>query len=153
MEFHEVYMRAALMEAEKARKKGECPVGAVIVRNNAIIGRGHNLRERKQSVLMHAELEAIRKASHVRESWRLQDCDLYVTLEPCPMCAGAIIQSRIRRVYFGAYDKKAGAAGSVCDLFVPGLFNHTVDVTGGIMQEACAEILSKFFRQLRTKEQ
>jgi len=149
MHTHDYYMKAALKEAQKAADKLECPIGAVLVFNDTIIARAHNLRETKPSALAHAEILAIEKATKKLKSWRLQDCDLYVTLEPCPMCAGAIIQSRIHAVYFGAYDYKSGAAGSVCNLFEPGMFNHDVAVTGGVMQENCAEILSAFFRQLR----
>lgn len=152
MGFDMKFMKAALKEARKAEEKGECPIGAVIVKEGKIISRGHNLRETKQSPLAHAELIAIRKASKKLKSWRLVDCDLYVTLEPCPMCAGAIIQGRIEHVYFGAFDPKAGAAGSVTNLFLAGMFNHDVEVRGNVMGEACAAILSDFFRQLRAKK-
>ncbi len=143
-------MKAALKEAQKAYAIGEIPVGAVVVYNGKIIARGHNLREKKQSVLEHAELIAIKKANQKVGSWRLEDCDLYVTLEPCPMCAGAIIQSRIKNLYFGAYDLKTGAAQSVLSLFEY-RFNHLVNFTGGIMQEECSTIIKDFFRQLRKK--
>jgi len=150
MHSHEHYMKAALKEAQKAADKLECPIGAVLVCDDKIIARAHNLRETKPSALAHAEILAIEKATKKLKSWRLEDCDLYVTLEPCPMCAGAIVQSRIRSVFFGAYDYKAGAAGSVCNLFEPGMFNHDVAVVGGVMQEECADILSNFFRRLRS---
>ncbi|MGE5472668.1 MAG: tRNA adenosine(34) deaminase TadA [Ignavibacteriales bacterium] len=144
------YMKAALQEAEKAYKKGEAPIGAVIVQNDRIIARAHNLRETRKDTTAHAEILAIQKASKKLGEWRLLDCDLYVTLEPCPMCAGAIIQSRIRRLYYGADDIKAGAAGSVINVFEKG-FNHKVEVYTGIMEEECAGVLKKFFKELRKK--
>ena len=152
MAFEETFMRAAVAEAKKAAQKGECPIGAVIVLDGKILARGHNLRETKECVINHAEIIAIQKANKKLDSWRLDGCDLYVTLEPCAMCAGAIIQSRIRSVYFGAFDSKAGACGSVTDLFVPGLFNHTVAVNGGIQKEECGALLSDFFRNLRSQK-
>ena len=143
-------MKAALKEAAKAYQLGEVPVGAVIVYNNKIIARGHNTRELSQSVLGHAEINAIKKASKKIGSWRLEDCDIYVTLEPCSMCSGAIIQSRIKNLYFGAYDLKTGACGSVLNLFdYP--FNHKVNVCGGIMEEECSRIIKDFFKELRQK--
>ena len=143
-------MKAALKEAVKAYQLGEVPVGAVIVYNNKIIARGHNTRELSQSVLGHAEINAIKKASKKIGSWRLEDCDIYVTLEPCSMCSGAIIQSRIKNLYFGAYDLKTGACGSVLNLFdYP--FNHKVNVYGGIMEEECSRIIKDFFKELRQK--
>ena len=143
-------MKAALKEAVKAYQLGEVPVGAVIVFNNKIIARGHNTRELSQSVLGHAEINAIKKASKKIGSWRLEDCDIYVTLEPCSMCSGAIIQSRIKNLYFGAYDLKTGACGSVLNLFdYP--FNHKVNVYGGIMEEECSRIIKDFFKELRQK--
>ena len=143
-------MKAALAEAKKAYLIDEVPVGAVIVYNNKIIARGHNTREQAQSVLGHAEINAIKKASKKIGSWRLEDCDMYITLEPCPMCSGAIIQSRIKNLYFGAYDPKGGAAGSVLNLF-ENPFNHKVNVSGGIMEEECSRILKDFFKELRQK--
>ena len=143
-------MKAALKEAVKAYQLGEVPVGAVIVYNNKIIARGHNTRELSQSVLGHAEINAIKKASKKIGSWRLEDCDMYVTLEPCSMCSGAIIQSRIKNLYFGAYDLKTGACGSVLNLLdYP--FNHRVNVCGGIMEEECSQILQEFFKELRVR--
>ena len=143
-------MKAALKEARKAYLLGEVPVGAVIVYDNKIIARGHNTRELAQSVLGHAEINAIKKASKKIGSWRLEDCDMYVTLEPCSMCSGAIIQSRIKNLYFGAYDLKTGASGSVFNLFdYP--FNHKVNVYGGIMEEECSRIIKDFFKELRQK--
>ena len=143
-------MKAALTEAKKAYMIAEVPVGAVIVYNNKIIARGHNTRETNQSVLGHAEINAIKKASKKIGSWRLEDCDIYVTLEPCPMCSGAIIQSRIKNLYFGAYDLKGGACGSVLNLFAHP-FNHKVNVTGGVMEMECSRIIKDFFKELRQK--
>ena len=143
-------MKAALAEAKKAYLINEVPVGAVIVYNNKIIARGHNTREIKQSVLGHAEINAISKASKKIGSWRLEDCDIYVTLEPCSMCSGAIIQSRIKNLYFGAYDPKTGASGSVLNLF-DYAFNHKVNVEGGILEEECSRIIKDFFKELRQK--
>ena len=143
-------MKAALKEAMKAYKIGEVPVGCVIVKDDKIIARGYNKREINQSVIDHAEIVAIRKASKKIGSWRLEECDIYVTLEPCPMCAGAIIQSRIKNLFFGAYDLKTGAAGSVFNLFAYP-FNHKVCVTGEVMQEECSIIIKDFFKELRKK--
>lgn len=145
------FMLHALKEARKAYEKGEAPIGAVIVKDGKIIARAHNLRESKQNSTYHAEILAIHKACKKLGSWRLVDCDLYVTLEPCPMCAGAIIQSRIKRLFFGAADPKAGAAGSVVNLFNVETFNHKVDVIQGIMEDECSQILKQFFRELRKK--
>lgn len=143
-------MKAAIAEAKKARNIDEVPVGAVIVYNNKIIARGHNTREKDQSVLGHAEINAIKKACKKVGSWRLEDCDIYVTLEPCSMCSGAIIQSRIKNIYYGAKDPKTGAAGSVLDLFSYA-FNHKVNVYGGILEEECSRIIKDFFKELRQK--
>ncbi len=144
----EYWMKVALGEAEKARLADETPVGAVLVLAGRIIGRGRNQREARQDVTLHAEMIAIRQASRRKKSWRLDDCTLYVTLEPCVMCAGAIIQSRIRRVVFGAVDPKAGAAGSVTNVFEL-KFNHQVELCGGVMAAECSEILKAFFRERR----
>lgn len=149
MSYNEKHMLAAIKEAKKAQTKGECPIGAVVVLNDKIIARAHNLRETKQITFAHAEMLAIQKANKKLSSWRLENCDLYVTLEPCPMCAGAIIQSRIKNLYFGALDKKAGAAGSVCDLFLEGMFNHNVNAVGSVMHDTCSTLLSSFFSDLR----
>ena len=143
-------MREALKEAKKAYLLGEVPVGAVIVYENKIIARGHNTREIKQSVLGHAEINAIQKASKKIGSWRLEDCDIYVTLEPCPMCSGAIIQSRIKNLYYGATDPKTGACGSVLNLF-ENPFNHKVNVIGGVLEGECSRIIKDFFKELRQK--
>jgi tRNA(adenine34) deaminase len=146
-------MRYALKEAKKAAQKGEVPVGAVVVKDGKIIGRGHNLTERKQSVLVHAEMAALAKASKKLGSWRLNDCDLYVTLEPCTMCAGAIVLSRIQNLYYGATDPKAGAVDSTAQVMENKNLNHRVNVTGGILKEECSRTLSEFFREVRKKVQ
>lgn len=144
-------MKEALRQAKKAAEIDETPIGAVIVQDGKIIARGYNKRETKKNALLHAETIAIDKACRKLGGWRLPRCDMYVTLEPCPMCAGAIINSRIENVFFGAYDKKSGCAGSAVNLFEKGLFNHNVNVTGGILETECAEILSSFFKNLRKK--
>ena len=146
------YMNEALKQAKKAAEAGETPVGAVIVKDGRIISRAYNKREIKKNSLCHAEITAIDKACRKLGGWRLFGCDLYVTLEPCPMCAGAIIQSRIDRVFFGAYDYKAGCAVSKLNLFEKDLFNHNVEAIGGIMEKECAELLSEFFKDLRKKK-
>lgn len=143
------YMEQAIIEAQKAYDLGEVPVGAIIVYKGDIIARAHNLRENNNNALAHAEILVINEACKELNSWRLDHCELYVTLEPCPMCAGAIINSRIGTVYFGAYDSKGGACGSVVDLFAKGSFNHAPTLYGGIMEDACEEVLKDFFRKLR----
>lgn len=145
----EEFMQEALKEAKRAYKKLEIPVGAVIVKNGEIIAKAHNIKEEKKDTTKHAEIIAIQKASKKLESWRLNDCELYVTLEPCPMCAGAIIQSRIKKVYIGTLDGKTGACGSVLNLFKDYKFNHNVEVEYGILKNECEEILKKFFKELR----
>ena len=142
-------MEQAIIEARKASELGEVPVGAIIVYKGDIIARAHNLRENRNNALAHAEIIVIDEACKKLNSWRLDHCELYVTLEPCPMCAGAIINSRIDTVYFGAYDSKGGACGSVTDLFAKGSFNHSPTLYGGIMEEACEEVLKDFFKKLR----
>ena len=146
------FMIEALAEAEKASALGEVPVGAVVVKDGKIVGRGHNMTETAKDPTAHAEIIAINKACKKLGGWRLPRCEMYVTLEPCPMCAGAIINSRIEKVYFGAYDKKSGCAGSVINLFESGMFNHNVNVTGGITEDKCASILTEFCRELRKKK-
>ncbi|MBR3995440.1 MAG: nucleoside deaminase [Clostridia bacterium] len=145
------YMRAALRYAEKAAKEGEVPVGAVIVYEGHIISGGRNRRENGKNALYHAELEAINKACRKLGGWRLFDCDMYVTLEPCPMCSGAIINSRIRKVYIGAMDSKAGCFGSVTDMNTLG-FNHKPEIEFGILKDECSLILKEFFAELRNKK-
>ena len=149
MEQKEHYMKQALKEAEKAYKKLEVPVGAVIVKDGKIIARAHNQKETRTDTTKHAEILAIQKASKKLESWRLIDCEMYVTLEPCSMCAGAMINSRIKKVYIGAMDEKTGAAGSVLNLFNDYTFNHKVEAETGIMEKECQEILTQFFKELR----
>ena len=142
------YMRQALELARQAMEEGEVPVGCVIVRDGAVVGRGRNRRETEHTALGHAELDAIRQACGALGGWRLSRCALYVTLEPCPMCAGAIIQARIPRVVFGARDEKFGACGSVCDLF--GMkFNHRPAMEEGLMAEEAKELMREFFQDLR----
>ena len=144
-----LFMAEALREARAAFAAGEIPVGAVIVRDGAILARGHNLRETEQNALLHAETVAIDRACRALGSWRLSDCDLYVTLEPCAMCCGAIAQAKIRRLYFGAYDPKGGFAVSNAGLMNdPGLM-HKADCYCGIMEDECASLLQDFFKQLR----
>lgn len=146
----EEYMREALLLAQKAYDLGEAPIGAVVVKKSSgeIIGRGYNLRETDKSPLAHAEIMALNEASRTLGGWRVVDSVLYVTLEPCPMCAGAIINSRIDRVVFGARDYKAGSVGSVIDLFeLP--YNHKPEVTAGVMEAECSGILTRFFSELR----
>ncbi len=149
MEQKEYYMKQALKEAEKAYRKLEVPVGAVIVKDGKIIARAHNQKETKTDTTKHAEILAIQKASKKLETWRLIDCEMYVTLEPCSMCAGAIINSRIKKVYIGAMDEKTGAVGSVLNLFEDYTFNHKVEAEKGIMEKECQETLKKFFKELR----
>lgn len=146
------YMNAALGEAEKARMLNEVPIGAVIVINDEIIARGYNLRETEQNATAHAELLAINEACRKLGSWRLEEATLYVTLEPCPMCAGAILQSRVKRVVFGAHDPKAGCAGTFMDLLQDQRFNHQCEVTSGVLEEECGGILTAFFKELRSRK-
>ena len=144
-------MQAALAEAKKAQALGEGPICCVIVHQGQIIGRGHNLRETTQQAEKHAEMIAIAQANQVLDSWRLPEAELYVTLEPCPMCSGAIINSRIAKVYYGAADEKAGTAGTLMNLLTDPRFNHQVKVQKGLLQAECAQILSDFFANLRKK--
>lgn len=147
----EKFMLEALKEAKKAYEKEEIPVGAVIVKDGKIIAKAHNLREKKESAIAHAEILAIEKANKKLNSWRLVDCDMYVTLEPCTMCMGAIISSRIKNLYIGALDSKTGACGSFVDLSQY-KFNHTVNIFKGILQDKCEYILKDFFKELRKKK-
>ena len=148
----EKYMKEALNQAKKAYEKGEIPVGAVIVKEHKIIARAYNEKEYKLDTTRHAEILAIQKASKKLKSWRLQDCDMYVTLEPCSMCAGALIQARVRKLYIGTMDKKTGACGSVLNLLKDYTFNHKVEVESGILQKECENILKNFFKELREKK-
>ncbi|WP_233879967.1 tRNA adenosine(34) deaminase TadA [Virgibacillus halodenitrificans] len=145
-------MLQAIEEAKKAQTINEVPIGAVIVFKNEIIATGHNVRESSQTTLSHAELIAIEQANQIIGSWRLEDCTLYVTLEPCPMCAGAIVQSRIKRVVYGAADPKAGCAGSLMNLLKDPRFNHQVELTSGVMEKECSMLLKDFFKQLRNRK-
>lgn len=146
------WMREAIAEAHKARAIGEVPIGAVIVEDGEIIGRGHNLRETGLDATLHAEMIAIREASRNKNGWRLSGTTLYVTLEPCPMCAGAIVQARIDRVVFGAPDPKAGCCGTLMNLVQENRFNHRASLTTGVLQEECGALLTDFFRQLRGRK-
>lgn len=148
----EKFMREAINEAKKAQELDEVPIGAVIVYNDQIIARGHNLRETSQQTLSHAELVAIEAANEKIGSWRLEDCTLYVTLEPCPMCAGAIVQARVRRVVYGAPDPKAGCAGTLFNLLEEPRFNHQVELTKDVLREECAGLLTDFFKALRNRK-
>ncbi len=150
--YDEKFMREALTLASEAARQGEVPVGAVVVRGDEIVGRGYNRREGAKNALAHAELMAIDDACRKLGGWRLWQCDLYVTLEPCPMCAGAIINSRIQNVYYGAKDQKAGSVGSLINLFEL-QYNHKPTVVSGVLEEECSEILSDFFKNLREKKQ
>jgi tRNA(adenine34) deaminase len=151
-EDHIRWMREAIEEAKKAEALREVPIGAVIVKNNEIIGRGHNLRESTLDPTAHAEIIAIRQASQSLDAWRLLDCKLYVTLEPCPMCSGAIVQARVPQVIYGTPDPKAGCAGTLMNLLQEPRFNHESNVISGVLQEECAQLLTQFFRRLRGKQ-
>jgi tRNA(adenine34) deaminase len=146
------FMQEAIHEANKAKAIHEVPIGAVLVYNGEIIARGYNLRETSQTTLSHAELIAIEEGNKRIGSWRLEDCTLYVTLEPCPMCAGAIVQSRIKRVVYGAPDPKAGCGGTIMNLLNEPRFNHQVEVTEGVLKEECASLLTEFFKALRERK-
>lgn len=143
------FMEEALKEAHIALEKGEIPIGAVIVQNGEIIARGHNLRQTLRDATLHAEVVAIKEACKVLGDWRLDDCDIYVTLEPCTMCAGAIINARMKRVFFGAYDPEYGGAGGKIDLFAPCYFGSKTEVYGGIMEKECTDFLNDFFKSIR----
>lgn len=145
------WMTKAIAQAQKAALHDEVPIGCVIVSHDKIVSRAFNQREKKQSSIAHAEILAIEKACKKLGSWRLEDCTLYVTLEPCPMCTGAIIQSRIPRVVFGAYDPKGGCMGSCTNLIEVKGFNHYPAIEGGVLQEECASLLKAFFRKKRKK--
>lgn len=148
----EKWMRVAIAEAKKAEALEEVPIGAIVVLNDEIIGRGFNLRETSQDATTHAEMIAIQQACEAVGSWRLEEAKLFVTLEPCPMCSGAMILSRVKEVYFGAYDPKGGTAGTLMNLLEDERFNHQAFVEGGILEAECGEMLSAFFRQLRERK-
>lgn len=144
------WMRLALSLARESAEEGEVPVGAVVVRDGVVVGTGRNRREKNKNALAHAELEAIDAACRTLNGWRLWECEMYVTLEPCPMCAGAVINARIKKLVFGAYDEKAGSCGSVVNLFdLP--YNHRPEILGGVLQEECGALLTEFFTRLRGK--
>ncbi|MRX57005.1 tRNA adenosine(34) deaminase TadA [Bacillus idriensis] len=147
-----LYMELAIKEALKAKAIGEVPIGAVIVHNDEIVGSGYNLRESEQRSIAHAEMIAIDQACASMGTWRLEDSTLYVTLEPCPMCAGAIVLSRVKRVVYGAADPKGGCAGTLMNLLDEKRFNHQVEVTKGVLEDECGNMLSDFFRDLRKKK-
>lgn len=149
---HEYFMSMAIEEAKKAWVKDEVPIGAVIVKDNEIIGRGHNLRETTNGATTHAEVMAIRDANKRMDSWRLEDCDLYVTLEPCVMCSGAVILSRLRTIYYGPHDPKGGAAGTLMNLLQDERLNHQVEVVAGIKEDECRQLLKDFFKMLRERK-
>ncbi len=146
------FMREAIKEAKKAELIDEVPIGCVIVKDDKVIARGHNVRETKKTPLGHAEIIAIDKASKKLGAWRLQDCDIYITLEPCIMCAGAIIQSRIRHVYYGAKDPKGGAIESSINVLEAKNINHHPEITSGILEEECSNIISQYFKRKREKQ-
>ena len=148
----EKYMRAALNQAKKALALGEVPIGCVIVQDGKIIARGYNRRNTDKNTLAHAELTAIRKASKKTGDWRLEDCTMYVTLEPCQMCAGAIVQSRMKKVVIASMNPKAGCAGSVLNLLQMAAFNHQVEIERGLLEAECSKMLSQFFRELRERK-
>lgn len=148
----EKFMKAAITQARKAYAIDEAPIGCVIVQNDKIIARGYNRRNIDKNTLAHAELSAIRKASKKTGDWRLEDCTMYVTLEPCQMCAGAIVQSRMKRVVIGSMNAKAGCAGSILNLLQMQQFNHQVEITRGVREEECSQMLSQFFRELRERK-
>lgn len=142
-------MKAALKCAEKGLEEGEVPIGAVVVLDGKIISRGHNRRTKRQIATAHAEVEAIEKACKKLKSWRIPECEIYVTLEPCPMCMGAMLNARIKKVYFGAYEAKGRSLTS--EIAAANLLNHVIEVEGGVMEEECAQILSTFFKEMRTR--
>lgn len=148
----EMYMRQAIAQAKRAYAREETPIGCVIVFENKIIARGYNKRNWKKNTLAHAEILAINKASRVLGDWRLEECTMYVTLEPCPMCAGAIVQARIPKVVVGSMNPKAGCAGSVMNLLQTPGFNHQVELVTGVMEEECSMLMKQFFRELRQKK-
>lgn len=148
----EKYMKAAVREAKKALALGEVPIGCVIVHEGQIIGRGYNRRITDKNVLSHAEINAVKKACKRMGDWRLEDCTLYVTLEPCPMCAGAIVQARIPRVVIGCMNPKAGCAGSVLNLLDEKGFNHQAETESGVMGEECSQMMKSFFKELRKRD-
>ncbi|WP_026499833.1 tRNA adenosine(34) deaminase TadA [Caldibacillus debilis] len=152
MDRNEYYMRMAIEEAKKAEEKQEVPIGCVIVLGDTVIARAHNLRETLQNPLAHAEILAVNEAAKRLKSWRLEDTEMFVTLEPCPMCAGSIVQSRIKRVVYGASDPKAGCAGTLMNLLQEERFNHRAEVVSGVLEEECGNLLTGFFKKLRDRK-
>ena len=152
MEKDAIYMKEALKQAKKAYKIKEVPIGCVIVHEDKVIARGYNKRNSKKNTLAHAEIIAINKASKVLGDWRLEDCTMYITLEPCQMCAGAIVQARVKRVVIGSMNPKAGCGGSILNLLQMEQFNHQVDVERGILEEECSQMLKEFFKELREEK-
>lgn len=150
---HQRFMREAVRQAKKAWKLGEVPIGCVIVQGDAVIARGYNRRNTDKSTLAHAELTALRRACKKVGDWRLEDCAIYITLEPCPMCAGAILQARMKEVVIGSMNPKAGCAGSVLNILQMEQFNHQAAVTTGILEQECSALLRQFFRELRAAKQ
>ena len=151
MDIHEKYMKEALKQAKKAYTLGEVPIGCVIVYEGRIIGRGYNRRNTDKNTLSHAEITAIKKASRHIGDWRLEGCTLYVTLEPCQMCSGAIVQARIPQVVIGCMNPKAGCAGSILNILQMPEFNHQVEITRGVLEDACSSMLTTFFKELRIR--
>ena len=145
----EKYMKMAIVQAKKAERLDEVPIGCVIVHDGMVVGRGYNRRNIDRNTLSHAELNAIKKASKKLGDWRLDDCEMYVTTEPCQMCAGAIVQARIKKVYIGCMNPKAGCAGSILNLLQVDKFNHQVEIESGILKDECSSLLTNFFRKLR----
>lgn len=151
MAYEEKFMQRAIDLAKECALFDEVPIGAVVVKDGVIIAESGNLKERENNAVCHAEIAALSLAAKAVGNWWLEDCDVYVTLEPCPMCAGAMVNARVRALYFGAYDKKGGGCGSKIDVTLKGLFNHDVDVSGGYMQDECAQLLSDFFKNKRAR--
>lgn len=151
LKIHEYWMQEALTLAKTANQLGEVPIGAIIVRDNQIIGQGYNLKETDERALAHAEIEAIESANRFTESWRLEGATMYVTLEPCPMCAGALINSRIQTLVYGASDQKSGCVGSLMNLLSDNRFNHQLNVIRGVLAEESSDLLKRFFKELRNK--
>ncbi len=149
MKTDEYYMHLALKEAEKSAQMDEVPIGAVLVENNHVLARGHNMKEKKKDPTCHAEIEVIRKACKKKASWRLENATLYVTIEPCMMCAGTMVWSRVRRIVYGAKDPKGGAMGSSFSLLEVKRLNHYPEITGGVLEEECAQIMKDYFQKKR----
>ncbi|MCU9615356.1 tRNA adenosine(34) deaminase TadA [Caldibacillus lycopersici] len=151
MDRDQYYMQLAIEEAKKAQEREEVPIGCVIVINDQVIAKGYNLRESNQNALAHAEMVAINQACEKLKTWRLENAELYVTLEPCPMCAGGIVMSRVNRVIYGASDPKGGCAGTLMNLLQDSRFNHQCEIKSGVLQEECGNLLTMFFKEIRSK--